>query len=236
MPAPTNKEGVQRLLGTVNYFAKFVPNMSEITAPLRTLMRTETEWSWDPNIHGRSFDAVKKTVQNAPVLKYFDNRKPVVVQCDASQSGLGCALMQDGSPLAYGSRVLSVTEQMYAQIEKKCLAIVFAMEKFHTFVYGRVISVETDHKPLISIFSKALNNAPRRLQRMMLRLQNYQFEFNFQAWISNSTGRRTQPSLSGNNIEFSISILQRGTGMRKRHILIPEGTRGWGEFAFFSRL
>ena len=75
-------------------------------------MRTETEWSWDPNKHGRSFDAVKNTLQNSPELKYIDNRKPVVVQCDASQSGLGCALMQDGFPVAYGSRVLSITEQM----------------------------------------------------------------------------------------------------------------------------
>ena len=107
--------------------------MSEITAPLRTLMRTEVEWSWDPNVHGRAFEAVKNRLQNAPVLKYFDNKKPVVVQCDASQSGLGCALLQDGSPLAYGSRALSVTEQAYAQIEKECLAIVFAMEKFHIF-------------------------------------------------------------------------------------------------------
>ena len=81
MPAPTNKEGVQRLLGTVNYLAKFVPNMSKITAPLRTLMRTETEWSWDPNIHGRSFDAVKKTLQNAPSAEIFRQQPPVSGGC-----------------------------------------------------------------------------------------------------------------------------------------------------------
>jgi len=83
--------------------------------------------------------------------------------------------MQDGRPVAYASRALTATEQNYAQIEKETLAIVFSMEKFHTYVYARPVTVETDHKPLISIFSKALYNAPRRLQRMMLRLQGYQF-------------------------------------------------------------
>ena len=104
MPPPSNKEGVQRLLGTVNYLAKLVSNMSEITAPLRSLMRSDVEWSWDPTAHGESFEAIKRTLQNAPVLRYFDNRKPVVVQCDASQSGLGCTILQDGFPSAYGSR------------------------------------------------------------------------------------------------------------------------------------
>ena len=153
--------------------------MWEITAPLRSLIRLNVEWSWDPTVQGESFEAIKRTLQNAPVLRYFDNRKPVVVQWDASQSGLGCTILQDRFPPAYGSRSLSVTEQAYAQIKKECLAIVFEMEKFHTYVYGRSITVETDHKPLVSIFSKLINNAPKRLQRMMLRLQNYQFNLVF---------------------------------------------------------
>lgn len=175
MPPPKDAQGVQRLLGTVNYLAKFVPRMSEITAPLRTLIRCDVEWNWSSDIHGRAFDEIKRLLREAPVLKYFDSQRPTIVQCDASQSGLGCCLMQDGRPVAYASRALTATEQNYAQIEKETLAIVFAMEKFHTYVYGRLVTVETDHKPLISIFSKALYNAPRRLQRMMLRLQSYQF-------------------------------------------------------------
>ena len=114
--------------------------------------------------------------QTAPILKYFDSSKPIVIQGDASQSGLGACLMQAGSPIAYASRSLSEIETQYAQIEKEALAIEFAMEKFHTYVYGRNdVPVETDHKPLISIFSKALSNAPKRLQRMLLRLQRYFF-------------------------------------------------------------
>ena len=88
-------------------------------------------------------------------------------------------MLQDGKAVAYVSRALTKTEQEYAQIEKELLAILFALERFHTYVYGRKITVETDHKPLISIMKKALTSAPRRLQRMLLRLQHYNFDLQF---------------------------------------------------------
>ena len=68
---------------------------------------------------------------------------------------------------------MSDTQQRYAQIEKELLAIVFACEKFHQFIYGKQVDVETDHKPLVNIFKKSLNDCPMRLQRMLLRLQQY---------------------------------------------------------------
>ena len=83
--------------------------------------------------------------------------------------------------MAYASRALTSTEQHNAHIEKENLAIVFALGKFHTFVYGRHVTVQTDHKPLISIFKKALTSAPRRLQRMLLKLQNYSFDLVFKS-------------------------------------------------------
>ena len=71
--------------------------------------------------------------------------------------------MQDGHPVAYASRSLTPTEVQYAQIEKELLAIVFAMEKFETYLYGRKVLVESDHKPLEAIFKKSLLSAPKRL-------------------------------------------------------------------------
>lgn len=86
------------------------------------------------------------------------------LQCDASMHGLGACLMQDGHPVAYASRSLTPTEVQDAQIEKELLAIVFGMEKFETYLYGRKVLVESDHKPLEAIFKKGLLNAPKRLQ------------------------------------------------------------------------
>ena len=80
--------------------------------------------------------------------------------------------MQNGQPVAYASRALTSTETNYAQIEKELLAIVFACERFEAYIYGRdALHVEMDHKTPESIVLKPLNSAPKRLQRMLLRLQ-----------------------------------------------------------------
>ena len=106
-------------------------------------------------------------------LRYFDSRKPVVIQVDASQKGLGAALLQDGHPVAFASKALTPTEQRYANIEHEMLACVFRAEQFHTYVFGRSFTIESDHKPLEQINLKNLADTPARLQGMLLRLQNY---------------------------------------------------------------
>jgi len=68
--------------------------------------------------------------------------------------------MQNGKPIAYGSRTLADSERRYANIEREMLAIAWGMEKSHTYLYGRKVIVETDHKPLETIFKKSLNSAP----------------------------------------------------------------------------
>ena len=85
------------------------------------------------------------------------------IQCDSSQSGLGAALIQNGHPIAYSSRALTETESRYAQIEKEMLAILFSVEKFNDFTFGRRTVVHTDHEPIESIFMKPLHRAPFRM-------------------------------------------------------------------------
>ena len=176
MPAPTDKQGVRRLLGMTNYLQRFAPKLSEVTTPLRDLTKTDTEFLWEEKIHGTALEETKKILSETPVLKYFDPEIEPVLQCDASMHGLGACLMQDGHPVAYASRSLTPTEANYAQIEKELLAIVFGMEKFETYLYGRKVLVESDHKPLEAILKKGLLSAPKRLQRMLLRLQRYDIE------------------------------------------------------------
>ena len=136
MPAQTDSKGVIRLLGMATYLSKFCPNFSDTTGPLRELTKKENDFVWRTHTHGTAFDKLKQLFINVPVLQYYDVNKPVTVQCDASQAGLGCAIMQDGQPVEYASRALTQTEQAYAQIEKELLAIVFALERFDTYVYA----------------------------------------------------------------------------------------------------
>lgn len=172
MPAPQDKPGAQRLLGMVNYLAKFIPGMSEITAPIRGLLKNDVPWHWTEK-HKAAFEKIKEILSTNQVLKYYDVTKPVVLQTDASSKGLGAVLLQDGFPIAYASRTMTATQERYAQIEKELLAVVFACERFHQYIYGKTVEVHSDHKPLESILKKPLAKAPARLQRMLLRLQRY---------------------------------------------------------------
>ena len=83
--------------------------------------------------------------------------------------------MQENKPIEFASKSLSKTEQNYANIEREMLAIVFGCERFHLYVYGTKFTVMTDHKPLEMITRKSLDKAPARLQRMMLRIQSYNY-------------------------------------------------------------
>ena len=95
MPPPTDRAGVLRLLGMATYLAKFCPHFSEATAKIRELLTQDAEFMWDPNTH----EKVKELLSTAPVLQYYDVRKPIVVQSDASQSGIGAVILQDGMPV-----------------------------------------------------------------------------------------------------------------------------------------
>ena len=116
---------------------------------------------------------MKQLITREPVLKYFDPSKEVTLQCDASESGLGAVILQEGQPIAFSSRALTSTERNYAQIDKELLSIVHGCTRFDQYIYGRSITVQTDHKPLETIFKKSLLSAPKRLQRMLLQLHRY---------------------------------------------------------------
>ena len=147
MPTPTDKQSVRRFLGAINYLAKFCPQLSSVTQPLSNLTKEDVPFLWS--------------------VKHLQPSKP------HSGTTLDESSLQ---PIAYSSKSLTPTEQRYAQIEKECLAIVEAFNKFDQWLLGKShITVHTDHQPLQSIFQKDLASAPKRLQKMMLFLQRYNF-------------------------------------------------------------
>ena len=148
--------------------------MSMITDPIRKVMKSDVEFKWGKQ-QEEAFRQIKEILIAASVLAYYDVKRPVTITCDASKSGLGAVLLQKGKPVAYASRTLTDAETRYAQIEKKLLAVVFGFERFNQYTYARHVEVETDHKPLEAITKKPLSMAPPRLQRMLLRLQRYDF-------------------------------------------------------------
>ena len=154
MSEPGDITALKRFLGMVNYLSKYMPRLSDMTEPLRRLDDKEVEFQW-ANSHTTAMEAIKKAVTAAPVLRFFDVRKPVTIQCDASETGLGAVLLQEGQPISYASRALTDTETRYAQIEKELLAIVWSCDKFDQYIYGRdMVTIESDHEPLKAVFKK----------------------------------------------------------------------------------
>ena len=132
MPTPTDKQGIRRFLGAINYLSKFCPQLSSITQPLRNLTKGDIPFLWSTK-HQQAFDETKALATSAPCLAYYDVNAPIVLQVETPDYGLGAALLQpskqhsdsalDESSLqliAYSSKSLTPTEQRYAQIEKEC--------------------------------------------------------------------------------------------------------------------
>ena len=119
----------------VQYLRKFLPNRAELTKPLRDLTQKEVKWTWGPP-QASAFTAVKAAVSRTPVLRYYNLSEEVTLQSDASQNGLGAALLQNGQPIAYASRALTSAETRYAQIEKEPLAI-YCVYSWHTHGHTR---------------------------------------------------------------------------------------------------
>jgi len=100
MPRPTDKTGVQRILGVLNYVSKFIPNISVLTAaPIRQLLLQETEWHWHEQ-QEKSFQAIKQTLAAAPGLEFYDPKQELTLQIDAGKlyTGLGSVLIQNNRP------------------------------------------------------------------------------------------------------------------------------------------
>jgi len=178
MPSPSDKSSLMRFLGMVKYLAQFIPGESTLTAPLRDLLKKDAPWQWSYE-HDKAISSIKEALSHPVSLHFFDVSKQVMIQADASQSGLGACITQDNRPIAFASRALTPAECNYSQIEKELLAICFACTKFHHYCYGRDVRVQTDHKPLEIIFKKPLGMAAPRLQRMLLQLQRYSLDVSY---------------------------------------------------------
>ena len=178
-PAPKNIKDIQSFLGFANFYRRFIKDFSKIVTPITKLLRKDTKWDWNSEAQN-SFELLKKTFTTAPILKYFDPTKPIVLETDASDFAIGGVLSQPSEdnllyPVAYYSRKLQPAEINYEIYDKEMMAIVEAFKEWRAYLEGaqHQITVITDHKNLeYFLTTKTLN---RRQSRWSELLGNYDF-------------------------------------------------------------
>ena len=175
---PRTKTQVRSFLGLAGYYRKFIPHYASLTTPLSDLTKKGAPASvqWNDELEA-SFTELKSLMCSAPVLRLPDFQKEFVLRTDASDTGLGAVLLQKHDdqlfPVAYASKKLSGAPKSYATVEKECLAIIWGIEKFVSYLYGRAFVLQTDHQPLKYLASAKLTNP--RLLRWALKLQPLRF-------------------------------------------------------------
>ncbi len=180
-PIPTNVSEVHSLLGMASYSSKYIANFATVTESLRALTKKNTIFQWTEK-HQQAFDALKNALSSAPCMAYFNMSKETTVSVDASPVGVCAILSQntkgrnDNKVVAYASRALTDVEKRYSQTEKEALAIVWAIEHFHLYLYGKDFTLITDQKPLEVIYGSCKSKPSARIERWVLRLQPYTFK------------------------------------------------------------
>lgn len=176
-PAPQNRKELRRFLGMAGFFRKFCPNFSTLATPLTSLLSPTHRYKWTEECQ-TACDNIKTLLSKEPVLRSPDFGQPFTLQTDASDVGVGAVLLQpdpDGilHPLCYHSAKLKKHQKSYSTIEKECLSLLSALEKFSFFLYDTPypINVYSDHNPLV--FLNRMKNTNQRLMRWSLALQPY---------------------------------------------------------------
>ena len=186
MPVPTKITTLRSFLGLVNCYQSFVPNMRPIRQPLDDLHNKDKEWKWSTRCQ-QAFDSIKGILNSYLLFTHYGPSLEVIVAANASQHGVGAVIQHrwpDGwvKAIAHASCSLKPAEQDYSQIEEEGLALIFAVKKFHKFIYGRHFTLLTYHRPLLSIFGNRKGipvHLTNRLQRWAATLLGYDFRIEY---------------------------------------------------------
>ncbi|XP_050295859.1 uncharacterized protein LOC126735794 [Anthonomus grandis grandis] len=177
IPTPKTVTDIRRIVGLTSWYRRFVPNFSTIVSPLTSLTMKNVKFVWSPECEN-AFNTIKEKLVSAPVLSCPDFDLPFIIQCDASDFGLGAVLYQvqgdEEHAICFLSRSLTKNERRYSTTEKECLAVIFAIEKLRPYVEGSHFTVVTDHYSLKWLNS--IKDPVGRIARWAVRLQQYDFD------------------------------------------------------------
>ncbi|WVZ63464.1 hypothetical protein U9M48_013094 [Paspalum notatum var. saurae] len=173
---PQTVTEIRSFLGLAGYYRRFIKDFSKIAKPMTALTQKNAKFAWSPKCE-EAFGMLKKLLTSAPVLAQPDITKPFDVYCDASGSGLGCVLMQEGRVIAYASCQLRKHEVNYPTHDLELLAVVYALKKWRHYLLGNTCHIYTDHKSLKYIFTQPELNMRQR--RWLELIKDYDLEVHY---------------------------------------------------------
>jgi len=178
-PTPTKVRDLRKFLGVCNWYSQFVDNYADTIAPLTDRLKQGTKWSWT-EIEQTAFNKIKRALYDSPKLSTPDYGKPFCLQTDASEIGAGAVLFQRGDRpderriIAYASKKFSDTQTRYAAVERECLAIIWATDKFRPYLEARRFDLYTDNSALTWLHRAKNTNS--KLTRWALQLANLDYQ------------------------------------------------------------
>ncbi|XP_075521398.1 uncharacterized protein LOC142554621 [Primulina tabacum] len=177
LPPPKNVKGIRSFLGYAGFYSRYIKNFSKITRTLSNMLEKDSTFIFDDDCL-QAFNRNKTALISAPIMILPDWKEPFELMCDASDYAVGASLGQRRDKMFkaiyYASRTLNAAQQNYITTEKEMLAVVFAFDKFRTYLIGTKVTVFTDHAALRYLFAK--KDAKPRLIRWILLLQEFDFE------------------------------------------------------------
>ncbi|CAL9005417.1 unnamed protein product [Prunus brigantina] len=177
LPPPSSVKGVRSFLGHAGFYRRFIKNFSSISRPLCNLLAKDAVFEFDKTCM-EAFTTLKKELTSAPIIIAPDWSLPFEIMCDASDFAIGAVLGQKKNKLPhvihYASRTLNDAQLNYSTTEKELLAVVFALEKFRSYLVGSKVIVYSDHAALRYLLTK--KDAKPRLIRWILLLQEFDLE------------------------------------------------------------
>ena len=186
LKAPTNTKELKSFLGSIQHLSKFLNNLSKKTDRMRKLLKKDVKWEWTKEIND-DFEQLKKEITEAPCLAHFDPKKDNFITTDACNTGLGATLWQKENgafrPVAFASRFLTDCERKYAINELELLGVLWGLEYFRYYVYGKRINLLTDHQALQPLLkrNRAHKQYSARLTRWLDRLSHFDVNVQYTA-------------------------------------------------------
>ena len=179
-PRPANTEQLHMFVGLASFFRRFVKQFAKVARPLHDLLKPGALWKWE-SPQEDAFQALINRLTSSPILAHPDFAKPFTLYTDACKIGLGAVLTQRGDDgleraIAYASRQTRGKESDYSTTQLECLAVVWAVENFAPFLWGKRFSLITDHSALVSLFRMEVTALKGQMARWVLRLSPFDFQ------------------------------------------------------------